>query len=122
MSPVLREASKTEEQRWCVFRLQGGRLVDLHQEADQMTTGDAELQCRPAPVPAVPREGREHFLALHHVDLAAQSARRVDLRGRAGARVEDREEARPVQELLTSRAEEDGLDLVLQLADVAEPR
>src|SRR5206468_8660667 len=98
-----------------------GRLVDLLEQPDEMAAGDAQLDCGAASVPAVSRERREHFLALEHVDLTAQTPRWIRLQHRSGAGVEDRHQRPTIEELLATRAKEDRLDLVLQLADVSEP-
>src|SRR5512144_2479139 len=118
-SPPVWDANVTPvEGRWSGGRMSRG-LVDLLQEADQMAAGDPQLEGGPAAVSAVPGERGQHLFALQHVDLALEPPGGLRLRGRAVPRIEDLDEGGPVQQLLLAGAEEDGLDLVLQLAHVA---
>ena len=46
-------------------------LVDLLEQPDEMPARDPQLDRGAAPVAAVPRERREHCLALAHVHFAS---------------------------------------------------
>lgn len=57
----------------------GARSINLLQEPDQVTAGDAELQRRAAAVAAVAGQRGEDLLALQEVHLAPEPARREGL-------------------------------------------
>src|SRR5512143_2716311 len=97
-------AKREEEGPW------GQRsLVDLLEEPDQVSPGDAELERGAAAVPAVAGEGGQDLLALQEIDLAAEPARRLGVGRRGAARMEELHEHGAVDQLLASRAEEDRL-------------
>src|SRR5438552_5591603 len=107
-------------------RTEGGSrrrgLVDRLQQPEQVPPRDAELEGGAAAVSGVPRERGQNFLALEEVHLSAQAADRMGIGGRGAAGIEEPDQGRTVDQLLARGAEEDRLDLVLQLPDVPHPR